>query len=183
MLTFLEISANFQIVWRWPCVIVLSLASLSTQVSMYTTALDIHYSRFSCQKKLTWVLGQSRSFKNLSKWCSKQSRSSFSQVLGKFSFNSKLYGGCVCDNWEPGFLPRLIFNWRTFLRRVTVRWPREWAKDQVSSNQNSRNRWCQITRGTICILNLHAKNTCKNHTASPESSLHLLLTNTWFGYW
>ena len=61
------------------------------------------------------------------------------------------YRGCVCDNWKPSFLPRLTFNWRTFSRRVTVRWWHQWAKNQVSNNQNSRNRWCQIVRGTICI--------------------------------
>ena len=25
---------------------------------------------------------------------------------------------CLCDNWKPSFLHRLIFNWRTF----TARW-------------------------------------------------------------
>ena len=28
----------------------------------------------------------------------------------------------LCDNWKPSFLPRLIFNWRTFSRRVTAPW-------------------------------------------------------------
>ena len=28
----------------------------------------------------------------------------------------------TCDNWKPSFLPRLIFNWRRFSRRVTARW-------------------------------------------------------------
>ena len=41
-------------------------------------------------------------------------------------------------------------NWRTFSRRVTARWWCQWAKNQVPTNQNSRNRWCQIVRGTIC---------------------------------
>ena len=27
-------------------------------------------------------------------------------------------------------------------------------KNQVSTNQNSRNRWCQIARGTVDIINL-----------------------------
>ena len=39
--------------------------------------------------------------------------------------------GCLCDNWKPSFLPRLIFNWRTFSRRVTARWWRQWAKNQI----------------------------------------------------
>ena len=26
---------------------------------------------------------------------------------------------CLWDNWKPSFLPLLIFNWCTFLRRVT----------------------------------------------------------------
>ena len=64
----------------------------------------------------------------------------------------QLYWGCVCDNWKPNFLPHLIFNWRTFSRQFTARWSRGWAKNQVWTNQNSRNRWCQIARGTICII-------------------------------
>ena len=60
------------------------------------------------------------------------------------------YRGCFCDNWKPSFLPRLTFNWRTFSRRVTVRWRNQWAKMQVSTNQNSRNGQCQIVRGTVC---------------------------------
>ena len=32
------------------------------------------------------------------------------------------FRGCVCDNWKSSFLPHVIFNWRTFLRRVTARW-------------------------------------------------------------
>ena len=51
---------------------------------------------------------------------------------------------------ETSFLPRLIFNWRTFSRWVTVRWSRGWAKSQVLANQNPRNSWCQIVRGSIC---------------------------------
>ena len=45
---------------------------------------------------------------------------------------------CLCDNWKPSFLPRLIYNWCTFSRRVTACWWRQWAKNQVSTNQNSR---------------------------------------------
>ena len=59
-------------------------------------------------------------------------------------------GGCLCDNWKPSFLPLLIFDWRTFSRRVTARWWRQSAKNQVSTNQNSRNRWCLIVRCIIC---------------------------------
>ena len=59
--------------------------------------------------------------------------------------------GCLPSNWKPSFLPLLIFNWRTFSRWVTAHWWRQWAKNQVLSNQNSRNRWCQIVRRTIWI--------------------------------
>ena len=62
--------------------------------------------------------------------------------------------GCFSDNWKPSFLPRLIFNWRSFSRRVTVRWWRQWAKIQVLTNQNSRNRWYQIVRGTVWVLRM-----------------------------
>ena len=56
--------------------------------------------------------------------------------------------GCLCDNWKPNFFLRLLFNWRTFSRRVTARWSRGRAKSKVSTNQNSRNTWCQIVRRT-----------------------------------
>ena len=58
--------------------------------------------------------------------------------------------GCLCDNWKASFLPRLIFNWRTFSRRVTARWSCGWGKNQVKTNQNSRNCWSLIARQTIC---------------------------------
>ena len=32
-------------------------------------------------------------------------------------------------------------------------------------------------------VDLQAKHTYKNHTASPENPLYWLLNNTWFGYW
>ena len=32
-----------------------------------------------------------------------------------------LLGGCLYDNWKPSFLSRLIFNSRTFTRRVRAR--------------------------------------------------------------
>ena len=51
------------------------------------------------------------------------------------------------------FLPPLIFNWRTFSRRGTPRWWRQWAKNLELTNQNSRNRWSQIVIRTICITN------------------------------
>ena len=61
--------------------------------------------------------------------------------------------GCLCDNWKPSFLPLLILDWRTFSRRVTALWWRQWAENQVSTNQNSRNRWwCLIVKRTICTL-------------------------------
>ena len=31
-------------------------------------------------------------------------------------------GECLCDNWKPSLLHLLIFDWRTFSRRVTARW-------------------------------------------------------------
>ena len=45
---------------------------------------------------------------------------------------------CLCDNWKPSSLHDLVFNWRTFSRRITARWWRQWAKNQVLTNQNSR---------------------------------------------
>ena len=68
--------------------------------------------------------------------------------LALFNDFLNLLRGCICDNWKPSFLSRLIFNWRTFSRRVAARWWRQWAKNQVGTNQNSINRW--IERRIIC---------------------------------
>ena len=64
----------------------------------------------------------------------------------------------LCDNWNVNFLPRFIFNWRTFSRRVSVCWWRQWAKNQVSTNQKTRNRWYQIVRQTKCVSTLFITN-------------------------
>ena len=67
---------------------------------------------------------------------------------------------CLCDKWKPSFLPLLIFDWRTFSRQVRALWWRQWVKNQVSTNQNSRNRWCLIVRRTICKRVLSIKFSC-----------------------
>ena len=69
-----------------------------------------------------------------------------------FLYNSCSIRRCFCDNWKPSFFHRLIFNWRTFSRWVAAHLWCQWAKNQVSTNQNSRNRWCQIVGGIICWL-------------------------------
>ena len=71
------------------------------------------------------------------------------------------YRECLCDNWKPSFLPLLIFDWRTFSRWVTALWWRQWVKNQVSTNQNSRNRWLFIVRRTICTWSRKAEQKCK----------------------
>ena len=76
-------------------------------------------------------------------------RSSKSEGL-PCSISILMLRGCLCGNLKPSFLTLLIFNWRTFSRRVTARWWRQWAKDQVLTNQNSINKWCQIVRQAIC---------------------------------
>ena len=58
-------------------------------------------------------------------------------------------GGGLCDSWKPKFLLCFIFDWRTFSRRVTGRWRRQWVKNQGLTNQNLRNRWCLIVRRII----------------------------------
>ena len=57
----------------------------------------------------------------------------------------KARGKQLCDNCKPSFLLRLLFKSRIFSRRVPARWLSQWAKNQVLTNQNSKNRW------TICI--------------------------------
>ena len=48
---------------------------------------------------------------------------------------------------NPAFLPHLIFNWYIFGTNYStlVTWVR---KSQELTNQNSKNKWCQIARGT-----------------------------------
>ena len=55
---------------------------------------------------------------------------------------------CPCNKLISSFLPHLSFKWRTFSRRVTARWWRQWAKIQLWTNQNSRNNWYQIVTQT-----------------------------------
>ena len=49
-------------------------------------------------------------------------------------------------------MPRLIFNWCTFFRRVTAPWSRGWAKHQVSTNQNSKNSGAKLQGELYVIL-------------------------------
>ena len=83
--------------------------------------------------------------------------------------------GCLCDNWKLSFLPLLIFNWHTFSRQVTTRWWRQWAKNQVLTNQNSKNRWCQIVRRIIWKI-LHWKHGGENLDFDFVPHLFTLLT-------
>ena len=85
--------------------------------------------------------------------------------------------GCLCDNCTPSFLPLLIFGWRTFSRRVTARWWRQSAKNQVSTNQNSRNRWCLIARRTICDIKFDIIDTCSTLNTDNEA-ITILLKNS-----
>ena len=53
--------------------------------------------------------------------------------------------------WNSAFCLALYLTGEHF-RGVTARWWRQWAKNQKLTNQNSRSRWCNIVRGTVCIL-------------------------------
>ena len=114
--------------------------------------------------------------------CLKQQRDLESQVSpdvpGQGSFFA--YGGCFCDNWKTSFLPRLIFNWRTFSRRLTARWWRQWAKIQVSTNQTSRNRWCQIVRDTVCMCQVVVWTDKRNSTIAVLLGIFLNFQNCTF---
>ena len=56
---------------------------------------------------------------------------------------------------NPVFLPHFVSNGRIFSRQVTICWSREWAKNQVSIDQNWINSWCQIVRGLTCYNRLN----------------------------
>ena len=49
-------------------------------------------------------------------------------ILLTMASNASILRGCLCDNWKSIFLPLLIFEWRTFSRRVTAWWWRQSAK-------------------------------------------------------
>ena len=78
-----------------------------------------------------------------------------------FSDTSLAPRGCLCNNREPSFLLRLAFNWRTISTLVTAQWSRGRAKNQMPTNQNSNNSWCQIVSRTI--RQRHAKNSSSSH--------------------
>ena len=72
-----------------------------------------------------------------------------------------------------------MFNWRTFSRRVTAPWSRGWAKNQVLTNQNSRNSLCQTVRGTICLLPMF--NPC-NFSDFDEVAFLLITSIEWLTF-
>ena len=74
------------------------------------------------------------------------------KLLSSWLSSVSVIRGCLCDNLKHSFLPLLTFDWRTFSRGVTARCWRQSAKNQVRTNQNSRNRQCLIVRRTICQI-------------------------------
>ena len=87
----------------------------------------------------------------------------------------KDFWGCLWDNLKPSFLPHLIFNWRTFSSQVAACWWRQWARNQVSTNQNSRNRWCHIVRRTICLYEKRATSEERDFIKWTETAIFLKL--------
>ena len=65
-------------------------------------------------------------------------------VSGK-SYPLNSLRGCLVNKFISKFLPRL-FNLE--FREVTAHWSRGWVKNQVWTNQNSRNNWYRIVRRT-----------------------------------
>ena len=61
------------------------------------------------------------------------------------------FRGYLCNKLISSFWPHLLFNWRTFSRRVASHYWHQWAKTQVWTNQNSRNNWYQIVTWTIWL--------------------------------
>ena len=55
--------------------------------------------------------------------------SQLAMVSYNMIFYLKILRGCICDNLKPSFLPRLLFSWCTFSRRVTARCSRGSAKN------------------------------------------------------
>ena len=52
---------------------------------------------------------------------------------------------------NPAFCLALSLAGVHFQDKFQHIWSRGWAKTQLLTNQNSRNSWCQIVRGTICL--------------------------------
>ena len=67
--------------------------------------------------------------------------------------------------------PLLIFYCRTFSRRFVARWWRQSEKNQVSTNQNSRNRWCLIVGRFLWLI----RYLNVGHT---NTSIHIYLNRT-----
>ena len=40
----------------------------------------------------------------------------------KIDLEKQTLSGCLCDSWKTSPFPLVIFDWRTFSRRVTARW-------------------------------------------------------------
>ena len=72
-----------------------------------------------------------------------------SKNLRRLPFTNR---SCLCDNWKPSFLLRLIFNWRTFSRRVTARWSRGWAKNQQAYQHQITKTCCDIWQRVVFYL-------------------------------
>ena len=81
-----------------------------------------------------------------------QSRVKMYAISVKLETMQMSFRGCLCIKLISSFIPYLSFNWSTFLRRVTARWWRHWAKIQVWTSQNSRNNWYQIVTRTVCFV-------------------------------
>ena len=73
-----------------------------------------------------------------------------------FAFRHDVLWSFVGDNLKSSFLPRLIFIWRTFSRRVTARWWRQWDKNQVL---NQKVEISGVTLSEVLYV-IHKINSC-----------------------
>ena len=74
--------------------------------------------------------------------------------------NSFMHRDCLCDNWKLS-LPRLLTG-VYFQGKLQDIGNVSEQENQVSTTHNSRNRWCQIARWTICIMLKNGQTYFKN---------------------
>ena len=111
-------------------------------VSVNNMKMRLKQNHAFCQKlsSATWSFTWHNKY--IRNFCSGKVNTSMKRIVAKNIVNNyglktlkdflRLKGwGCLCDNWKPSFLPRLIFNWCTFPNTAVT-----WMRKKSSVNQS-----------------------------------------------
>ena len=88
-------------------------------------------------------------------------------------YKSPYTWGCLCDNWKPRFCLFLDLTGVHFRGELQHFGDVSEQKNQVLTNQNSRNSWCQIVRRTIKHTLKTKKTKYKTIKNTIASNIHL----------